>query len=148
MISAPSKPWLTDGLIGRCMTCNELVYANEWGFDVPEDRRHPCWPGEIDYSLRAVVNPTNERWRPGYTFAMEQASGTRTRHQCRGNHHIRSRTYTVTFQIDHEGVLRHISGPKPLDSVMAAFERQYQRERPGSNWYPGADDDDEAGQLG
>jgi hypothetical protein len=140
MTSAPKHPWLTDGLIGRCSTCNELVYANEWGFDIPDDRRHPCFPGEIDYSIRAVLNPDNTPWLPGYTFYVEQASGARTGHKCRGHTQKVSRTYRVGFLVDMDGKLQHTRGPKPTDETFAGLLEAQQREKPGSNWYPGCEE--------
>lgn len=144
LISRGSVPWLPDGIVGRCDACKELVQTREWGFDVPEAHRHACFPCGLSYSLQTIVNPDNTPWVPGYTFYAEQCSGARRADNWRARMgRMTPRTYKVVFEIDMDGVLRHVRGPKPTDETMAAFEAQYARERPGSNWYPGAEDGDD-----
>lgn len=136
LVARGSKPWLPDNIIGRCDVCKELVDVADW-----KAGAHPCYPCSVSYSLQAIVNPDNTPWVPGYRFYCRQASGARTRHQSRGFRHMVARTYSCGFEIDQDGILRQIDGPRVPDHVMEGFERQYQRERPGSNWYPGADDE-------
>ncbi len=122
-----TDPW------GQCNVCRQIV--------VYGDRHtHPCQNYYVDTSWNAIANPDNTPWVPGYRFHAKQASGAKTGKKSRG--WITPRTYTVEFEIDRDGVLRHTRGVKPTEALLAGLNVTYARERPGSNWYPGADDDD------
>lgn len=117
---------------GRCDVCKVVIlYGDRW-----DHAGHM-----IDTSWNAAVNPDNTQWLPGYRFYSEQMSGARTGRKLRGHTHKVSRTYRVEFEIDREGQLRHVRGPKPTDDLLEGLEALYQRERPGSNWYPGCEDE-------
>lgn len=123
-----------DEVWGRCNVCRELVIYGE-------RHRHPCEGYYVDTSWHTLVNPDNTPGLPGYRFAASQASGARTGHKNRGHTHMTPRTYRVSFEIGQDGRVRHTGGPKPTDSLMAAVEEMCARERPGSNWYPGCEDE-------
>lgn len=123
-----------DEVWGICNVCKSpVLYGDRF--------THPCPNYYVDYSWNALANPTNTPGLPGYKFHVEQESGARTGHKCRGNHHRKSRTYAVHFEIDPEGRVRHTGGPKPTDELLEQVEEMCARDRPGSNWYPGATDD-------
>lgn len=115
---------------GQCNVCRKVViYGDRFS--------HPCENYYVDTSWAAKVNPDNTEWVPGYRFYAEQQSGARTRHKSRG--WITPRVYRVEFEIDADGVLRHVRGVKPTDALLAGLNALYASERPGSNYYPGYD---------
>lgn len=122
------------GRAGRCPACKEMVEPGDMA-------AHPCRPATgYDTSWNAEVNPDNEQWRPGYRFCVMQKSGARTRTFRAKLGRMTPRTYRVYFEITAEGGLRHTGGPRPTDELIEGLQALYERERPGSNWYPGAEE--------
>lgn len=116
---------------GICNVCNEPVTYSE-----RDERSHPCQNFYVDYSPEAIANPKNEPWKPGYRFYLQQSSQRVGRH----NVHRRIREYTVHFKINLEGSLEWCGGIRATEATQRIAETLYQRNRPGSNWYPSADD--------
>lgn len=119
---------------GVCNVCKQMVlYGDRFS--------HPCPDYYVDTSWNAKVNPHNTPGLPGYRFYMEQESGARTGHKSRGFRHVKARTYKVQFEIDRDGHVQHTGAVKPTEELMESARRICERDRPGSNWYPGAEDD-------
>lgn len=122
---------------GVCSVCKELVQ----GVDMVEHTRtHGDARTHFSMGWQDRVNPDNDRWKPGYRFYASQVSGAATGRKCRGFRHKVSRTYKVYFEIDQDGRLQHTGGVKPTEELVAHLTQLYERERPGSNWYPGAEE--------
>jgi hypothetical protein len=124
---------MSDGIAGVCNVCKQLV--SEFDF---RNNGHGCPNYYVDYSPETIANPHNEPWLPGYRFFLRQAS-----QKVRGgNVHMRTREYAVHFRIGVDGVLRWTGGIKATHATQERAEALYAANRPGSNWYPGADQEE------
>lgn len=118
---------------GVCSVCREVViYGDRYV--------HPCENYHVNTGWAAIANPHNTPWLPGYRFCVSQMSGAATGRKSQA-WRMTPRRYSVHYAIDREGHLQHVGGPRPSQDTQASVEALYARERPGSNWYPGCEDE-------
>ena len=118
---------------GRCNICRGIViYGDRY--------THPCERYYVDTTWEGINNPDNTPWMPGYRFWMSQHSGAATKRRPQA-WRMTPRTYKVQFKVDRDGELVHTGGPKPSEALWASARAAYAQGRPGSNWYPGCEDE-------
>jgi hypothetical protein len=110
-----------EGVYGVCTTCNELVMEVDMF-------THPCPRYIADYSWARITNPTNEPWRPGYCFTVQQDSQKVGRH----NVHRNTRVYTIQYEINADGmaVPRRSTATRPTPDTQARVDTMIEQKLP------------------
>jgi hypothetical protein len=109
---------------GVCSGCRKPL---RYGERVHEDPA--CHSNSIDTSWQSRVNPSNERWRPGYRFKTQKTA--------------KGRTYQCYYGVDRNGQVVFEGGVRVRNEKECVAGWQYQVDaKPLGNWYPGCELED------
>lgn len=104
---------------GICSGCKKPVsYGEQWHV--------ACSPRDMDTSWQSRVNPSNERWRPGYRFKTTKTT--------------RGRTYNCFYGVDRNGKIEFQGGVRCNKEKETMTDWQKNVDAwPVDNWYPGCE---------